>query len=143
MHKSTILLGVALALVALGCSSGQGAPAQPAGVAHVRSDEPGRSRRPPRAAQPAYVRPAPQPAPRYAPAGAFTWHTRIGDAQAQARREGKLILVGSTKPGCGLCEKFKNQVVPQAGSRVSSVAVGYMVQTKGGSRPRRPTSGSS
>ncbi len=59
--------------------------------------------------------------------GAFRWHTRLADAQAQARREDKLILVGSTQAGCSLCVKFKNQIVPQAGTRLSSVAVGYML----------------
>ena len=127
MHKTTVLC-MTLALLALGCSSGQGAPAQPAGVATYGPTSQTAPPPPPRYTQPAQPRYV-QPAPRYgaAASGPFRWHSRIGDAQAQARREGKLILVGSTKPGCSLCDKFKNQVVPQAGSRVSSVVVGYMV----------------
>ena len=136
-----IILSIAVALLALGCSSGQQAPAQPAAVTTYgptsqTQPAPPRYTQP---AQPTYTQRAPQPAPRYAPAGNFTWHSRIADAQAQARRENKLILVGSTQPGCSLCDKFKNRVVPQAGSRVSSVAVGYMVHApKGGVRPEAP-----
>ncbi len=76
-------------------------------------------------------RTTPMPAPRpMTSTGPFVWHARLADAQAQARREGKLILVGSTNPGCGLCEKFRNQIVPAAGTTVSSQMVGYMIQTQ-------------
>jgi hypothetical protein len=37
-----------------------------------------------------------------------------------------MILAESTKPGCGLCEKFKNQIVPQAQRQVDEIAVGYL-----------------
>lgn len=72
------------------------------------------------------VSPTRRTAPR-ATSGPFRWHTRIADAQEQARRENKLILVGSTKPGCSLCVKFKTRVVPQASAQVTPVAVGYML----------------
>lgn len=140
MQKS-IIVCVALALLAVGCSSGQPAPAQATGVATYGPTSQ-TAPPPPRYAQPPapqYAQPTPryaQPAPAYASSGAFRWHTRIQDAQAQARREGKLILAGSTKPGCSLCDQFKDQVVPQAGTRVSSVAVGYMVQALA---PEAPT----
>ena len=51
---------------------------------------------------------------------------RIADAQADARAQGKMILAMSTKPNCGLCDKFKTQVVPQSLHRVQPVAVGYI-----------------
>jgi hypothetical protein len=56
----------------------------------------------------------------------FHWYTKLADAQAAARAQGKLILAASTRPGCGLCEKFKNRVVPQVASECSRVAVGYV-----------------
>jgi hypothetical protein len=66
------------------------------------------------------------PAPAPAATGPF-WHTRFADAQAAARREGKLILIGSTKPACGLCDKFKEQVFPPHEAEARQVVVGYMV----------------
>jgi hypothetical protein len=58
--------------------------------------------------------------------GSINWHSRIADAQAAARAQGKLILVGSTKDGCGLCDKFAHTTAPQCWSRLSQVAVPYM-----------------
>lgn len=87
--------------------------------------------------QPTYPqsRPLPAPQPSYA-GGAFPWYSSFQQAAAHARREGKVILVGSTQPGCSLCVKFKDQIVPSAGSSVSSVAVGYLAQPK--SNPNDP-----
>jgi hypothetical protein len=61
--------------------------------------------------------------------GGFFWHPRLADAQAQARSEGKLLLISSTNPTCSLCKKFKNEVMPRAGGTASEMAVGYIIQT--------------
>lgn len=71
----------------------------------------------------ASVRPGPQPS---APAGRIVWHSRIADAQAAARAEGKLIFITSTKPNCSLCTKLKERVVPQAWSELSKGCVLYV-----------------
>ena len=57
--------------------------------------------------------------------GPYRWNNRLADAQAQARASGKLILVASTKPGCTLCEKFKNQIVPSVAGEAGAMSVGY------------------
>ena len=82
----------------------------------------------PQAATPYAAQPSarPMPAPAYG-GGSFRWHTNFSEAAAQARREGKMILVGSTQPGCSLCTKFKNTIVQSAAGQVSPLAVGYMV----------------
>jgi hypothetical protein len=110
------MMGAAAALLLVAACSN----ASPAPPARVQTWQP----TPP--ATPRYVSRTPTPAP--APTrGAFRWHTRIADAQADARATGRLILVGTTKPDCGLCEKFKNQVVPSMAGQVSGTAVGYML----------------
>ncbi len=58
--------------------------------------------------------------------GSVRWHTRLADAQADARATGRLILALSTKPRCGLCEKFKNRIAPGAAGELNQVAVGYI-----------------
>jgi hypothetical protein len=73
--------------------------------------------------------------PRTPTAGPF-WHTRLADAQAQARQEGKLILVGSTKPSCGLCDKFKEDVLPQAQVEARQITVGYLVDAMNPEAPQ-------
>jgi hypothetical protein len=59
--------------------------------------------------------------------GAFTWYETIAEAQAEAEASGRLLLLSSTKPGCGLCKKFRNEMVPAVGARATRVAVGYVV----------------
>ena len=121
-----------LGLFAVACT---GQP-QEAPVRSVASPKP--SPAPYRASPSAATQPAPYQAPpsgtgggaptAYAPhaGGAIKWHSRIADAQAEARAQGKLILVGSTKPDCGLCDKFAHTTAPQCWSRLSQVAVPYM-----------------
>lgn len=58
--------------------------------------------------------------------GSLNWLHRIAEAQAAARASGKLILVGSTKPGCSLCDKFAHTTAPQCWGRLGQVAVPYM-----------------
>jgi hypothetical protein len=94
-------------------------------------------RRPPQASTPA-VPMAPRAPVAKAPSVAsspFRWYDRIADAQMAARAQGKLILVGSTKPGCGLCEKFRTQIVPAASVNLDAVAVGYFYDI---TRPEDP-----
>ncbi|MDF1701447.1 MAG: hypothetical protein P1V36_09860, partial [Planctomycetota bacterium] len=122
MHLPTALGLAALLVATTACSSGGSQPAQvqnygPAAGA-ASSTTGGVARAPSRA--PAY-------APSTAPVGGpITWHTRLADAQAQARASGKLILVTSTKPRCSLCKKFKDQVAPAAGAELTRMAVGYI-----------------
>ncbi|MFV1958934.1 MAG: hypothetical protein ACC662_05925 [Planctomycetota bacterium] len=97
-------------------------PQPPAPSRPIRMQNPAPARAPTRAA-PAY-------------AGPFRWHTRLADAQAQARREGKLLLISSTRPGCGLCKKFRDKIVPEAAAQVNAVAVGYMVETANQESPQ-------
>ncbi len=59
-------------------------------------------------------------------AGPYRWYTNMSQAQAAARAEQKLILCVSTKPGCGLCDKFKNQIVPATAQRCGQMSVGYI-----------------
>jgi len=64
------------------------------------------------------------PAP--AMAGTINWHYSWTDAQAEARATGKLILAVSTKPRCGMCEKFKTKTAPSAAGELNRAAVGYI-----------------
>ena len=59
-------------------------------------------------------------------AGSYSWNNRLADAQARARQTGKLILVSSTKPGCTLCDQFKNQIVPAVAAEADAISVGYV-----------------
>lgn len=122
MRMSTALLAVVAILLVTACTPSQQRPAtvrnygpEAAGPGtYVQGPSPG-------------VRPAPaQPSWPGTSAGNFSWHYRIADAQAEARASGKLILVLSTKPRCGLCEKFKTQIVPQVAGQCQSMAVGYI-----------------
>ncbi len=60
------------------------------------------------------------------PSGGLTWYRSFAQAQAAARAEGKLVLVASTRPGCGLCETFRNQTAPACRGELARVAVGYV-----------------
>ena len=117
-------LGLALLLVAVAaCSS---APSQPAPVANYGPSTGATSSTVggPAAAPPvSSYTPA---APAAVSSGPIRWHTRLADAQAEARASGKMILVTSTKPRCSLCVKFKEQIAPAAGAELTSVAVGYV-----------------
>lgn len=118
MRTSTYLAVLVMAALVLLAACSSGGQARPATVRNYG----------PEASAP-YVgsRAAPPAGPvAMAPTGGFYWHTRLADAQAEARATGKLILVMSTKPNCGLCEKFKTRIVPQAVHRVQPVAVGYV-----------------
>ncbi len=111
---STLLL-----LVAAACSSGNPTPA------------PVRNYGPEAGTASSTTGGAAAPRSTYAPRGPATagpihWHTRLADAQAEARASGKMILVTSTKPRCSLCEKFKNNIAPAAGAELTRVAVGYV-----------------
>ena len=55
----------------------------------------------------------------------FRWHASLSDAQADAREQGKLILALATRPGCGLCEQFKNRTAVAVQNELQQVAVGY------------------
>lgn len=57
---------------------------------------------------------------------AFRWYTTLNEAQAAARRQGKLILALATKDNCPLCDRFKNDVLPNVRSETGQVAVGYV-----------------
>jgi hypothetical protein len=81
---------------------------------------------PPATPPPAPYRPAGPAVGVAAPARGFVWHSQLAEARAAARAQHKMILVGTTKPGCGLCEKFRHQVAPSANTQLSAVAVGYM-----------------
>lgn len=117
---------LAVALGAVACTGQTQAPpvrsmAQPAPA-------PAPYRASPSVAMPAPVR-APAPLPTPLPShttGSIHWHSRIADAQAEARAQGKLILIGSTKPGCSLCDKFAHETAPQCNAQLSSMAVCYM-----------------
>lgn len=61
-----------------------------------------------------------------APGGAVAWERSFAVAAARAQREGKLVLVASTKPGCGLCEVFRNRTAPSCGAELQAVAVPYV-----------------
>jgi hypothetical protein len=105
---TTLLAGAALLAIAA-CSSGGG----------VRNAAPVRAYGPEAGTTATGTR-----APALVP-GTYVWNSRLADAQAQARATGKLILVSSTKPGCTLCEKFKNQTVPAVAAEASAMSVGY------------------
>lgn len=119
--RASIALAFAAGLL-LGCSSGDSGPTG------ARSDVAPFG--PATQGTPIAARPAPMPAPT-----TFTWHQRLADAQAEARRTGRLILCLSTKPGCTLCDKFKDQIVPQTRGRVAPMAVGYVYDIR---RPEVP-----
>lgn len=116
----------AFALVALlalpawgtGCSSAPAPSPAPPPVADYRAPGPA-----PGVAPAPYARAPLAPAPA---AGPFRWHTRIAEAQAEARATGRMILAASTKDNCGLCEKFRHQVVPALAPEVAAAAVGYV-----------------
>lgn len=59
-------------------------------------------------------------------AGGLVWYEKISEAQAAARAQGKIILVTSTKPTCGLCKKLIQKIVPQAWARMSQGCVCYV-----------------
>ncbi|MDA1194263.1 MAG: hypothetical protein O2894_03690, partial [Planctomycetota bacterium] len=116
-------LGLAALLVAAtACSSGSG-PAAPGAVSTYGGSGTTSSTT-------GGFDPATPAAPSYrsAPAagGPIRWHTTLADAQNEARASGKLILVMSTKPRCGLCDKFKTQIAPATAGELSRVAVGYI-----------------
>jgi len=99
----------ALALAA--CTGGSSTPPPPRSVAH-----PTPAPAPLRTAQP---RTTLQP-------GQVTWLEHLSEAQSQARSSGRLILVGSTKAGCTLCEKFMHEIAPQCAGRLNQIAVAYV-----------------
>src|SRR5687767_14045702 len=53
---------------------------------------------------------------------AVVWHRTWNEAQAAARAEGKLVLVSSTRAGCCLCERFRNETVPQCAGALTPIA---------------------
>lgn len=117
-------IAAGLALLAVACTGQQEAPPARSVARPVPAPAPYR----PMAAAPT---PAPRPAPAPMamapmPGGPIHWHSRIAEAQAEARASGKLILVGSTKPGCGLCDKFAHETAPQCSGRLTQMAVCYM-----------------
>ncbi len=101
------------ALLATACSSGASTPAptrpSPSVVNYGPSTSPGGAS-----------------APTANMAGNYTWYTDLAQAQGAARSQQKLILCVSTKPGCGLCEKFKNKIVPAVAQRCGQMSVGYI-----------------
>ncbi|MDJ0975813.1 MAG: hypothetical protein QNJ98_15230 [Planctomycetota bacterium] len=122
-HPAPILLAV-LAAFLIGCSSDDAGPAGANG--DVATFGPGSQ------GTATAARPMPAPAPAMQ---TFTWHSRLADAQAEARRTGRLILCLSTKPGCTLCDKFKDEILPQTRGQVAPVAVGYIYDIR---RPEVP-----
>jgi hypothetical protein len=50
----------------------------------------------------------------------------LAEAQAEARASGRLILVTTTKPDCGICDKFMHEIAPACGTRLNQVAVSYV-----------------
>ncbi len=107
------LIFVAAPLLAA-CSGGSSTPPRPRSVARPMT-------------APAPYRPTQAQSPQGAPAGGpVVWLHQLADAQAQARSSGRLILVGSTKPGCTLCEKFMDEIAPQCGGRLNQLAVAYV-----------------
>lgn len=123
--RSSIVLG--LSVLAVACTGQQ----QQAPVRSVAQPAPAPA--PYRAPAPAPQRAAaPAPAPsadwHHVPSsgGPIAWTSSISDAQAQARAQGKLILVASTKPGCSLCDIFAHQTAPACAGDLSRVAVAYI-----------------
>ncbi len=118
MRTSTATLVVLALVLVTACSSG--AQQRPATIRNYGPEASGTYVQAPTVTQPRQVPSAgpvgrgwePREFPGTAPVGSFTWHSRLADAQADARAQGKLLLVMSTKPNCGLCDKFKTQVVP-------------------------------
>ncbi len=131
MRTSTIvfLMAATLILSTTACSGGGQRPATQVRNYGPEAATSGQYAQAP-APAPGYAPPAPQPAPGAWPqasaTGGFQWHGRLADAQAAARAQGKLILAMSTKPNCGLCDKFKTQVVPQTSAQCDRIAVGYI-----------------
>lgn len=58
--------------------------------------------------------------------GGLAWYRSFAEARSAARAQGKLILVASTRPGCGLCEAFRSQTAPACRDGLERVAVGYL-----------------
>jgi hypothetical protein len=69
--------------------------------------------------------PAPR-ATRTSSSTSLVWYDRISEARAVAQAEGKIILVTSTKPSCGLCKKLHDNVVPQVWREMSKGCVFYV-----------------
>lgn len=108
MRLSIAIAALSSVVLIMGCSTP--APARPADSSNVQNFGP---------AGGALV-------PVAAAAAPFQWHTRLADAQADARRTGRLIMATSTRSGCTLCERFKDGVVPQTQASVAAIATGYL-----------------
>lgn len=54
-----------------------------------------------------------RPHPHFDDRGTLDWHTRLGDALAQAKREGKHVLVELGREACSQCRSFVQSVVPR------------------------------
>ncbi|MDJ0975814.1 MAG: DUF255 domain-containing protein [Planctomycetota bacterium] len=63
--------------------------------------------------------------PRPGPAR-FVWYRNIREAQNAAREQGKILMLVSTKPNCGLCRKLKDQVIPSCRADIAKGAVAYL-----------------
>lgn len=56
----------------------------------------------------------------------FVWYHDIQQAQRAAREQGKILLLVSTKPNCGLCHKLKDTVIPQCKADIARYAIAYL-----------------
>lgn len=57
--------------------------------------------------------PRPRPHPHFDDRGTLDWHTRLEEALAQAKREGKHVLVELGREACGQCRSLVQNVVPR------------------------------
>lgn len=56
----------------------------------------------------------------------FVWHSTWTQAQADAREQGKLVLVMATRQNCGLCDQFRDSIVPSRAADVGAASVGHI-----------------
>jgi hypothetical protein len=112
--RAWLVLVPLLALTA--CTGGQSTPPPPRSVA-----------RPTASPAPLRGTPVAQAPVAQAPAQAnVRWHSRLADAQAEARSTGRVLLIGTTKAGCTLCDKFMHTIAPRCGGRLNQVAVAFL-----------------
>ncbi len=69
------------------------------------------------------------------PGTSLTWRETLSVAQQEARRDGKLLLVASRQPGCGLCERLPREVAETLALQIQSMAVCYMLDARNPEAP--------
>jgi hypothetical protein len=68
----------------------------------------------------------PAPHPHFDDGGTLHWYTKLADAQAAAKREGKLVFIEYGRQVCGNCRALAESVLPAADvkARLAALAVG-------------------